>query len=1014
MKKWIMVVAMFLLASIVGVGVILAEEFMLIFESLSVGYEFTATQQAYEHLGVIIGGDGKPRVIDSFLVPAPAGHALRNDPGGEFGSEYEDLDFDLDFAADWARVHVGKDTFETQVTAVLEGWNEQTLVDSDTVALPDLRVGPVVELMVEAGEGEQITFLRLSYGSASSSEIVDNITIHVREGGPLPPPEDTTPPEVHITHPTDGSTVSTEAVTGYVDEDVELEGTVTVVTPVETRDFTVSPPVRVDGVYRYHFGGWINFQEGANEIQVTARDLAGHEHTATVNVTYEPPDDPPPPTEWPETLDIRAGSDACLAERQCGMEVTQVIQGWEQIGTTPYPNDNETQLIADKRTLVRVYGMVSGVTIDVPGVTCQLRAFDSVGGTELAGSPLWPMETVTLVPGETYLQQRPDSTKSFNFLLPPEWTEAGTIYLEATVNPGNRIPEGTGNYDVYNTVSHDVTFHSTRPLYLYVYRYRLSSESDVAPTRRECEENIALTRQLYPVEPEEFLPTGFTRLETAQPLGTDDDLSGLLASFRHYLGFIYGSAYALPYHNTVYLGLTHSADTHRGVTDGVFPVSLSVASNRAIQGDDYTYYRMKTAHEIGHALDMDHVEGDDAHGCGSPDEPYEPYPNYRNPIDNSFYFPASIGDYGVDIDATGEFTVINPADTADMMSYCDNRWMSVYSWEKLANDRFVVSSLSATAARSISAIAPSNILTPYLTINGMVSLNMTATSTLDPIWTQMLPSGSSDHVGTGDYTLKLLDGSAAVLFERHFDLDPASDLERYAFFQEVVPAKTGTRVVELSGGSMPSPVSITAHLSAPTVEIVAPTTSAAWDPTGSQEIYWEASDADGDPLTFVVFYSADNGDTWQVIGADLVQPGLPVLLDDLPGCQDSCLVRVAASDGINQGEDTSDPFSKGTQAPWASILEPQPTNVFACKELVIFEGLAGDPEDGSIARENLVWTSDRDGVVGTGLIMGTTHLSAGLHQITLTATDSEEMQASDTTAVYVLPCHNVYLPLILR
>lgn len=1009
MKKHLLKLILILLAFVLGVGLVYAAEHILTFETLAVDYTFDDTNQAYEHLGITIGGDGVPLVINNFMVPYWNERALQNDPapGSEFGSAWQDLEIAFsEFTAYQVRVHAGKKISTYPITATLTAWMSGTLVASDTHVFPLGQIGPVAALTVDKADGG-IDRVILSYGGSENSEIIDDVQIQVWEGPPPPPPEDTTPPVVHITVPADGDTTSSQYVGGYVNENAGLESSVTVVTPVETRDFGLLEPTLHGGTLRYPFGGWIDFQEGANEIQVTARDLAGNEHTATVNVTYEAPVDPPPPTSWPDTLDIVVGESSCTTTGQdCGMEVTQVIQGWEQIGPTPYYNDNETSLVAGKKTLVRVYAEVLGVTTDVPGVNCQLQAY--VGGVELPGSPLDLATTdrVTLVPGETYLQQRPHADKSFNFILPPEWTAEGTIELVATVNPYNSsVVEGPGNYDGWNTVRNDVTFHGTGTLCLMVYPYRLSSESNISPPWPDCTENIARAQQIYPIEPDNFVVALADRLVVDLPLVTDDDLSTLLTDFRRFLGFYYGVAHAAPCINTVYLGLTHSSDTHRGIASGDFPVALSVASTS-------DYYRMKTAHETGHVLGLDHVQGDAAHGCGSPAGPYETYPVYRDAIDGEEYFAASIGDWGVDIRDDNSFRLKDPADVGDMMSYCDDRWMSEYIWEERLGGIFIIGAASAAASPESAIESLAQQSAPYLTING--SIGPAGTATLDPAWTQMLPEGSSDHVGQGDYTIRLLDGSSTVLFERHFDPSPIRDLEEYAFFHEVMPAEPGTETIELSGGDLPAPLSIEASPGAPVVELTLPAGGEAWEATGSQEVYWTGFDADGDPLLYTLFYSTDDGDTWQVVQAGLQQTSTVVLLDDLPGCQDSCQMQVAASDGINQGNDTSDPFSKEGLPPWATILAPQPTMLFSCGELVIFEGLVGDPEDGTIASGNLVWSSDLDGELGTGLVMGTTGLSAGMHQVTLTATDSDGLQDSDTTALYVAPCYRAWLPIVVK
>ena len=66
-----------------------------------------------------------------------------------------------------------------------------------------------------------------------------------------------------------------------------------------------------------------------------------------------------------------------------------------------------------------------------------------------------------------------------------------------------------------------------------------------------------------------------------------------------------------------------------------------------------------------------------------------------------------------------------------------------------------------------------------------------------------------------------------------------------------------------------------------------------------------------------------------------------------------------------------------------------------------FAGNATDPEDGTLTGASLVWTSSRDGQIGTGTSFATTSLSVGVHTITLTATDSQGATGTATITVTI-------------
>jgi len=82
--------------------------------------------------------------------------------------------------------------------------------------------------------------------------------------------------------------------------------------------------------------------------------------------------------------------------------------------------------------------------------------------------------------------------------------------------------------------------------------------------------------------------------------------------------------------------------------------------------------------------------------------------------------------------------------------------------------------------------------------------------------------------------------------------------------------------------------------------------------------------------------------------------------------------------------------------PAVTITDPADGGSVADGTNVTFTGTAVDPEDGAITGAALVWTSDLDGVIGSGATFSTSTLSGGLHSIVLTATDSEAAAGSDT------------------
>jgi hypothetical protein len=88
--------------------------------------------------------------------------------------------------------------------------------------------------------------------------------------------------------------------------------------------------------------------------------------------------------------------------------------------------------------------------------------------------------------------------------------------------------------------------------------------------------------------------------------------------------------------------------------------------------------------------------------------------------------------------------------------------------------------------------------------------------------------------------------------------------------------------------------------------------------------------------------------------------------------------------------------------PTADISSPSDGSDYDEGDTIIFSGTGDDPEDGSLTGGSLVWTSNRDGQIGTGTYFTRDNLSVGTHTITLTAADSQGATGSDSINISVI------------
>ena len=169
-------------------------------------------------------------------------------------------------------------------------------------------------------------------------------------------------------------------------------------------------------------------------------------------------------------------------------------------------------------------------------------------------------------------------------------------------------------------------------------------------------------------------------------------------------------------------------------------------------------------------------------------------------------------------------------------------------------------------------------------------------------------------------------------------------------------------------------------------------------------IAWDGYDADGDDLVYTLFYSSDGGKQWTPLRFEMKETRIMVdqrLLDDMAGSR-TAMMKVLASDGVNTGIDvTETAFASPGAAPHVAIQSPQNGIIIAENEPLLLIGHAIDKEDGILRDAALLWSSDRDGRLGTGHRLRINNLSSGHHTITLVAIDRDGMTARSSVSVTI-------------
>jgi hypothetical protein len=116
---------------------------------------------------------------------------------------------------------------------------------------------------------------------------------------------------------------------------------------------------------------------------------------------------------------------------------------------------------------------------------------------------------------------------------------------------------------------------------------------------------------------------------------------------------------------------------------------------------------------------------------------------------------------------------------------------------------------------------------------------------------------------------------------------------------------------------------------------------------------------------------------------------------------------VTDSGGLGASDQIALAVSANTP-PIVTITAPPDATIIEFGETIAFTATAADAQDGDLSA-GLVWTSDRDGPLGTGAAIATSDLSRGLHGITASVTDAGGLTSSAATNLeVVLPAGSVF------
>jgi hypothetical protein len=635
------------------------------------------------------------------------------------------------------------------------------------------------------------------------------------------------------------------------------------------------------------------------------------------------------------------------------IEVTQAVQDL----------NNSVDLVAGKKTYVRVH---VSTPVNVNSVYMTLKGFRGLTTLTPVLSPSNPGGVITV----RSAPNRGQLNDSFLFALPSSWTASpGLLSLVARLDPVNAKND---LIQTNNVRAVTVNLQNTPPLRLKIVRvrYTMGGTTYIASSTHVSMLESWL-RRAYPIPYLSVSRATLTYPNSGLP--NVDRLNTILAANRLISVIFSGENSRIVYYGMVDDG----GDFMRGKASGIPGVVASGPTGTGSWGWDFdgSYGDWYGAHEIGHTRGRGH-----ANFCGAGGGPAYPYVSGN-------ISPATTGNtalYGFDIHNK---TIYGPT-WKDLMSYCDNLWMSDFTYEGIRS--YLVSLGMMEEPQTVSA-------SQSLVLTGLANLAFETASLADVYLFDQAAELPLPEPGSWEIALVSAANSdlAVYPFEPDMLIDGDDAPGVPAVIAEVIPWNASAVRVEIrSGGKVLDSRSVSAN--PPSVAITSPAGGAAI-PAGPFTVTWTGSDPDGDALTYSLLHSLDMVD-WQTVAGGMTSTSIALHTDLIPGGTGHFML--IGSDGLLTDDHTIT-VSLPLHAPTAEIITPAEGQIFFPTQTITLQGEGYDLEDGELGEGSFTWSSSIDGVLWTGRSFSTAELTSGTHTITLTVTDSDGMSKAVTRTITV-------------
>jgi hypothetical protein len=568
------------------------------------------------------------------------------------------------------------------------------------------------------------------------------------------------------------------------------------------------------------------------------------------------------------------------------LEVTQEVQDLA----------HSVPLVAGKPTIVRAYLRYAPEPVEVRG---ELRMSRTGHGPWQTVASLGPAQLDPSRAGGSLGEirsRRADLAYSLNFRIPAELTDAGTVWLRM-----GKISRTTGTPlpSLARLVVRTVTFRQAVPLRMRLVRLRYTMGSPPV-THEPSATDVALIeswlRRAYPISRLELTTTTATAAP-APPFGAAQINAQLIAlravdvstgtdARTHYYGMVADSGFFM-----------------RGLAAGIpqTPQPGTVASGPTGPStfgwdSDGSYGDWYGGHELGHTVGRFHAEF-----CGAAGGAPYPFPNGQLSDADEAFAGVDVGDPALGL----PMRIMGGVDSHDVMSYCDDQWLSSFTYAGVY-DRLVAEDALPAGAEGLAeteGLTGTEGAEP-VGMRMIAALNLTQAS---GAITSVLPAtGGGDEAPAGGaepygVTVRVRDAAGEILDERSVTFlrstceDPGDDVT--GVVDAVLPAVETAATIELlvDGRVVDShPVGGETAAGGELVRADRGAAGLADAAGGALELRWEVPRAPAGQR-YIVQVSDDAGTTWRTVAVGLSEPAVSLPFDELTG--DEVTVRVLATTG---------------------------------------------------------------------------------------------------------------------